>query len=196
MKFLIFSRQMAENKGIVDANCLQTHIWIGIHDTDKQPPNLPLNRFRFATLFLAFDDADKPGVDNYTKKPIVPISPEQSQQIVNFVVRWKDKVDLICVNCEAGKSRSAAIAFILSMLLNGHDSGILGDDYFAPNNTVKDSILISGKPLANDNTPRVYWSRWQEEPDEQNANPNRDVQQEPSSRDLSSDSTSQPKVSE
>lgn len=168
MRFLIFSRQWAEDKGIIDANCIQTHIWIGIHDPGKPPANLPPNRFRLATLFLSFDDADKPGVNAYTHQPITPISKEQGQRIVNFVIKWKDKIDLICINCEAGISRSAAVAFSLSMLLNGNDSGILGDSDYAPNCTVKDAILNSGKPLATSNTPVWYWSRWEEQQPEQN----------------------------
>jgi predicted protein tyrosine phosphatase len=190
MNFLIFSRNWAENPLSHKANCQVPHIWISISNSNESSANLPPNPFRLATLFLAFDDVDKN--DHFVKGTKV-ISPEQAQQIVTFVSRWKNKVNLICVNCEAGISRSAGVAFALSMLLNGDDSGILSDKQYAPNNTVKDSILNSGKPLATDKTPRWYWSRWQEQ-DEQNTNPSRDLQQEEPGRNLSGDSPGEPKV--
>lgn len=76
--------------------------------------------------------------------------------------RWKDKVDLCLVNCEAGISRSSGAALGLSMIINGHDGGIRENRRFAPNMLVRDKIIQHGKPLATENTPSWFTAQWDE----------------------------------
>lgn len=150
MKFLIFNRNLTEQESIVTRNCSEPHIWISIRNNDDFDCKLPENHFRKASLFLMFDDDEKerPGVILMTDK--------QAKQIVEFVDENKKGIDLICVNCEAGKSRSSAVALALSELMNGHDSGIRGNSNYCPNLFVKDLIIKHGDKLMTDNTPSWY----------------------------------------
>jgi predicted protein tyrosine phosphatase len=146
MKILIFSRNMAENKSIVDTNCTVPHIWISFRDPDLQPAKLPDNPFRKDALFLAADDCNGDENGNYIgdveySRKWQAFQPEQAKQIVDFVRQWKDKVEMICVNCEAGRSRSAGCASAISLWLNDHDSGIGGSDRYDPNAHIKSLIL-------------------------------------------------------
>lgn len=151
MRLLIFSRRNAQSAGIVEANCTIPYIWISFRDPDLQPANLPDHSLRKDALFLACDDCDEKehGVPmenpEHDTRSWIAMQPDQAQQIVDFVNKWKDKVDLICVNCEAGISRSSGCAAAISIWLNNHDSGIGGQDYYHPNAHVKSLILRTAR---------------------------------------------------
>ena len=65
---------------------------------------------------------------------------DHATQIVNFVNKYKDSIDLILVHCEAGISRSSGCAVALDLWLNKQDT-ISGDPRYFPNSHVKSSIL-------------------------------------------------------
>lgn len=52
-------------------------------------------------------------------------SDEQAVQIVDFVERIKDKVNGFLIHCEAGVSRSAAVAAAIDLIVNGSSDRIL-----------------------------------------------------------------------
>ena len=137
MRFKVWSKRATESKGLVAANCHEPHIWISIYGNEvwEKPAELPANEHRKAELFLQFDDVTAPAHAR------TPMNEEQAKQIVGFVDEWKDKVSLICVNCEAGISRSAATAAALSLWLNGNHSGIVEGNGFFPNSHVQKGIL-------------------------------------------------------
>jgi len=75
-------------------------------------------------LFLEFNDVDKDGVvwtidGSPPGKPKL-FSKEQAKQVVDFVNEWKDKVDVIICQCEAGISRSSGTAAAVCALLGQH----------------------------------------------------------------------------
>ncbi len=162
MKFLILSRVFAETDYYVREKAAEPYIWISIRDPEKRHASPPNDPMRKASIFLAFDDADKEG-ESFLGRPIQLITDQQAQQIVQFVDSWKDKVGLCIVNCEAGISRSSGTALALSMLINGHDDGIRGNQRFAPNMLVRDKIIQQGEPLAGENTPNWFRAQWDEE---------------------------------
>lgn len=66
---------------------------------------------------------------------------EDALKILNFVKLYKDKIDLIAVNCEAGISRSAGISAALSAILNGAGSDQYYFSNYCPNMLVYRKIL-------------------------------------------------------
>ena len=60
-------------------------------------------------LYLQFDDIECP-VNIVTTAMVVTFTQSDADAIKNFYLQWKDQVDLFIVHCEAGISRSAAVA--------------------------------------------------------------------------------------
>jgi predicted protein tyrosine phosphatase len=144
MRFLIWSRQNAQDTDKVNTLCDVPHIWISIRNPMTLPADLPDNAYRKDTLFLSFDDIGEKsywiGSDEYGRE-LVGCTESQAVDILDFVQKWQDQVQLICVNCEAGQSRSAGTAEALSLILNQHDSGIRDNPIYTPNSWVKTQIL-------------------------------------------------------
>lgn len=159
MRFLIFNRHLSEQQSTVDYNCVVPYLWISITDSDEESAKLATNDMCHGTLFLKFDDIEKP-YPNMTAKLM---SDDQAKDIVEFVSKNKDEIYLICVNCEAGISRSSGTALALSLLMNGHDHDIRADPRYYPNHHVKDLVIKHGEPLKNDKTPRLFESVWNED---------------------------------
>jgi len=72
-----------------------------------------------------FHDVTERGDVNSLKPvtlPIVPISEVHAKEIIDFVFKWKDRVNQFIIHCEAGLSRSPAVALALSEILNGSET--------------------------------------------------------------------------
>jgi len=147
IKFKVFSRLLSESESAVDANAQMSHIWISIFNVTDDKPDVHQNKFCRDVLFLEFDDTDTEGCV-FGGREMELMSKDQAHQLIEFVKKHLDRIGLICVNCEAGISRSSACAAALSLLINGHDSGI-GDDnyYYYPNAHVQSLILREGTAL-------------------------------------------------
>lgn len=139
MKVQIFSRKMAAAKEIHN-NIVEPHIWISIRDKGKHKVKFPDNPHRLNQIFLQFDDVEEEGTLWYGRE-LKPISQSQAKKIADFVNQHKDTVDLVCVNCEAGISRSAGVAEAISLALNGHDSGIRDNHSYYPNTCCKTRVM-------------------------------------------------------
>jgi predicted protein tyrosine phosphatase len=98
----------------------EKHIVISIQDPAFGFVKLPEQESRLGWIGFKFYDLDKeiPGFscngDLFER--------EHAIGILLFVETWKDKVDLIVVNCVAGVSRSKGVAAALGKILNGDDS--------------------------------------------------------------------------
>jgi len=126
MRFDIFSRKCVENY------CTdEKHINISISDSKAPRAKLSKLDSRIDTLFVSFADSDRIGFDlsegNLFNKRL-------AQAIWKFVDKYKDEVDLIVVNCEAGISRSSAVGAAISKILNGDDMDFF--KHFLPNRLV------------------------------------------------------------
>ena len=62
---------------------------------------------------------------------MIPMRDEDAQKIVRAVEQWKDKVEQIVVHCDAGYSRSSAVAAALALALNGRGAD---DEFFVKGN--------------------------------------------------------------
>jgi len=148
MDFEVFSQLMAQDAEWLarNSNINRPHIWISISGED--PAKLPSNENRMGELFLQFDDVNE---SNYKSKSTnikecKLMTDEQANQIIDFVISHLKSVELICVNCNAGISRSAGVASALSLLTNEYD-GIGNNKRFHPNSHVKSLVVRNGTRL-------------------------------------------------
>ena len=143
MKFLVLCRQDAENQEKVEALVKEPHVWISIRDTSDKPfPNLViLPDLCRSTLYLKFDDYEKEEHAEWRRKegknPDAAImNYDQAQRIYHCVNNRLKEIDLVCVHCAAGISRSPAVAKALSMWLNNNDGGFHHERGYFPNGHV------------------------------------------------------------
>jgi len=124
----------------------EKHIVISIQDPNYKFVVLPAQLSRLDWIGLYFYDLDsETGQFSYDRFLFTNL---HAITILNFVEEWKDKVDLICVNCVAGISRSAAIAGALSKILNDDDTYYFKN--YCPNMLVYRTILNEKNNLKKD----------------------------------------------
>jgi len=106
------------------------------------------NPKRIATLHLQFYDIDSSKeLTKMSYNELVAqygpgiFSEYQAQQIIDFVEKYKDQVELIVIHCEAGISRSAAVGAAIMKQLTGDDSKIFNNKMFLPNMFIYSTIL-------------------------------------------------------
>ena len=111
------------------------HIVISVRDPKTERAELPKTQSRLSVLDLEFNDIDwqKPSCAYIT------FDKNMAQEILKFVDEYKDKVDLIICQCEAGISRSAGIAGALSRILEEDD--LIFFKTHIPNRLVYSTIL-------------------------------------------------------
>ncbi|MEE0874790.1 MAG: hypothetical protein UIH27_15155 [Ruminococcus sp.] len=94
-------------------------------------------------LKLSFFDADEPNgldVNNVVAANSDLMSDEDAEKIANFVER--NKQDLIIVHCDAGISRSSAVAAAILLHYTGDDSAIFDNERaYSPNMWVYFKVL-------------------------------------------------------
>jgi predicted protein tyrosine phosphatase len=142
MKFLVLNRDSVKNFATLDKHIL---IQIYCHD-DYAESTLPLTS-RLDILQLQFDDWNEDAKNKieayYTKsqkaKEMIFFSDEHAKKIIEFVKKYLNKIELIVVQCDAGISRSAAVAAALSKCLNNDDEYFF--KHYLPNSLVYKTIL-------------------------------------------------------
>jgi predicted protein tyrosine phosphatase len=132
MNIKVFSQ-----KAIGEFKTDKSHAVISIQDPFEKFVYLPKNKNRVGVLKLKFYDFDgEQGIPIYDAHLFTE---KDANYILNFVERIKDRVDLICVNCVAGVSRSAGIASALSKIYNNDDSYYF--KHYCPNMFIYRTIL-------------------------------------------------------
>ncbi len=91
------------------------YVVVSISDPGAPEAVLAESPLRLGVLRLSFFDAT---ADDARFRGATP---EDAVRIVEFVARYREAADLIVCQCEAGLSRSPAVAAALSRWLNGHD---------------------------------------------------------------------------
>jgi len=124
MKFLILNRLLAS----IFTQSVD-HILISICTFEDDFPELPEDNKRMGVLRLSFADTD----EKKAEKEQLPITESQAEEILNFVDRYKDKVELIICQCDGGISRSSGIAAALSKILNNDDKWVFNSKRYLPN---------------------------------------------------------------
>ncbi len=114
---------------------VSTKPWVAISITDpgSEPAKL-LEKNRLSVLRLQFHDLDQPVLGSGDL-----FTPTMARRIIAFVIEWATHVDLLLAHCEAGISRSAAVAAFVSKALF-HEDG----EYFTraiPNRLVFGTLM-------------------------------------------------------
>lgn len=125
----VFSRRQAE---IIKIQ-FRPHIWISITGVNRPPAKLDKNPDMFGVLRLTFDDVENPAESHAFEQ-------SQAKEIMDFVRSHQDKVEVICIHCEAGMCRSAGVAAALSIWLNGKEDYESDNPRF-PNTLVKSMMM-------------------------------------------------------
>lgn len=115
----------------------ENHVVISIQDPNYNFVKLPKQKSRLDWIGFKFYDIDNDcGQFHYSK---FLFTKKYAINILNFVNKWKNKVDLILINCVAGMSRSMAIGGALGKILNNDDTYFF--DKGIPNMRVYKMIL-------------------------------------------------------
>ncbi len=139
-KFIVFNREEIE----AEPAHADLHIIVSIQSPkDPQLPKLNVSRHTLRVVRLVFHD-----MDDMHKKAFPPekwakyeddcFSPAQARQIIE-AVRMHPEAEELLVHCDAGFSRSPAVAAALSKALTGDDTRFFKQ--YAPNMRVYRTIL-------------------------------------------------------
>lgn len=143
VRFLVLNREKAEEH----TSQLRRYAVISITDCGSQEAKLKESPHRVAVLRLQFSDVDadrhpivrKYGNDPLYKRWIEVFSDKYAEQIFNFYSEHKDEVDYFLIHCEAGISRSPAVAATLCFYETGNDEYFFAK--FLPNRYIYRTIL-------------------------------------------------------
>lgn len=128
MKFLITNRH-----GITYLKPEVDHIVISICAPGYLFPDLPENERRLGLLQLKFVDLDRVDIAKQMGQEHLLMTKDQAKEILSFVNEFKDEVNLIICQCDAGISRSSGTAAALSKILNNDDKWVFDSINYAPN---------------------------------------------------------------
>jgi predicted protein tyrosine phosphatase len=148
MHIAIASRLIAEK---ASALIKTPHAIISITDPDSDLPAFALNENRLGILSLQFYDIEdisaemslKDAVEYLTQFGDGLFKDDQASQIVDFVELVKDKAEGLLVHCEAGVSRSAAVAAAIELMLNSSNERVFNDRRYSPNLYVYSKLLLA-----------------------------------------------------
>jgi predicted protein tyrosine phosphatase len=146
MHIAIASRLVVER---VSALIKTPHAIISITDPDSGLPSFAPNENRLGILHLQFYDLEdiseemslKDAVEYVTMFGHGLFKDEQAAEIVDFVEGIRDRAKGILVHCEAGVSRSAAVAAVIELVLNGSNERVFNDRRYSPNLYVYSKLL-------------------------------------------------------
>lgn len=120
-------------------NILEPTLIISISSTDDTIPEMlehAQNDMVRHVEFLQFDDIDV----SETVGGLIPMSEDDANQIVDAFLKYKNAVSQIIVHCDAGYSRSPAVATALCIAFGMSDTEFFGPGYY-PNMHVYRSML-------------------------------------------------------
>lgn len=123
---------------------------ISITDPEKEDADIYQSSFLHSVLRLRFHDiAGKKNSElkNFQPTDEIAMTQEQALNILNFVRDNFRDVELIVCQCEAGVSRSAAVAAALSKILNNEDDFFF--KHYWVNHWVYNLILENANLLKN-----------------------------------------------
>jgi len=124
-KIVAINKRMATDKVFIDGIKIP-FVAISIFSPGAPFYRLPETSFCKDVLYLEFHDINYDGdVNSFYRvdmNDLIHFSEFLAKRIVDFVLRYKHDVNDILINCEAGMSRSVAVALAVSKILNGEDS--------------------------------------------------------------------------
>jgi predicted protein tyrosine phosphatase len=140
MNIITLSRAEARNSIPRESGCYM----ISITEPDELPP--PLHSDWKDILHIKCDDIDKesgsiPIIRNgiiVSHRQLLLFTKEQARDILDFVEKYKDSIDILAIHCHAGISRSVGARIALEKIYNTKD---LYSKYPCHNRHVTSTIL-------------------------------------------------------
>ncbi len=117
---------------------------VSISDPDRPQPVLPLDPLRNGVLRLQFDDAKPGDAPLDQRQPLRLFTTADAHAVWSFISERMGRVDTLVVQCEAGWSRSPAIAAAISFSI-GEDASRFFRDY-GPNVHVFRTMMLTLPP--------------------------------------------------
>jgi predicted protein tyrosine phosphatase len=111
---------------------------VSVHATSTSPPRVPEAPNLVDTLQLAFDDIE-PTPEMMALPGARLMTDDQARAIARFAARHLAEVELFICQCDAGVSRSAAIAAALCEAFGGDSSRFFRE--YEPNRYVYQKVL-------------------------------------------------------
>lgn len=115
------------------------HIFISINCPGEEPASIKTNELTLGRVNLFFWDLDALP-EGATQESCPLAQPSDGESIVDLVLAHADARRIV-IHCTAGKSRSAAVAAALHLVLNGNDKPIFGNPQYRPNILVYRHVL-------------------------------------------------------
>jgi predicted protein tyrosine phosphatase len=113
------------------------HIVIGFRSSHTTYPPVVFSPYCKAHLELNVDDVHPTTAFPYEKV----FTKKDAKKILKMVEKYKKKVQHIVCQCDAGVSRSAAVAAALSKILYGDDAWVFDCPRYIPNPHIYSTIL-------------------------------------------------------
>lgn len=113
---------------------------LSISGTDEEIPKILAetdNPNIIHTEFFQFDDIDTPDMVH----GLTPMSEEDAKRLVDVYEQYKDRVEQIIVHCDAGYSRSPAVAAALCKAIGMSDAEYFGCGDYCPNRHVYRTVM-------------------------------------------------------
>lgn len=133
MRIFVLSRDEIEH---VYKKITEECIVISIHCPNDSPAKIEKTNFIKDILFLGFNDVEETDPFDYK-----PMSKTDAIAVKEFINKFKNKVNTIIVQCDAGVSRSAGVAAAIGKYLNNDDMFIFGAPRYSPNITCYRNVL-------------------------------------------------------
>jgi predicted protein tyrosine phosphatase len=138
MDIFVYSRQALDAAAPHEV----PHVVISITSSPDDVARLRNNGARLGVLRLAFPDVE---VASELHAEGTLFSREHAERLWAFVAEHRATVERIIVHCDAGKSRSPAVAAALARVLDGDDASYFGGRY-TPNMRVYRTLLELAPP--------------------------------------------------
>ena len=151
MQFEILSRENAIKYSKQSHD--ETSVIISINDLDETNYidfNMGKKNNIKGVLYLTFADNERIRITDFMDEEhrknservnATTIQDTDGKKIVEFVNKWKDKVDKIIVHCSAGISRSSGVCAAISLVLTGSDLWVFENPMYCPNMTCYRTVL-------------------------------------------------------
>lgn len=119
------------------------HVIISIYSPPDAPAEVKKNEHTLDVLQLGFHDLDQEPGPTYRKVYGEPVlfTEEMAKTIASFVAERYERIEAIIVHCDAGHSRSPAIAAALAYRYNEHRQSQLYFKLKSPNRMVYRTLL-------------------------------------------------------
>ncbi len=142
MDVIVLNKVKAQELSYDDFSSDKVIISIKTPEDEQAVFNLENNSIK-DILYLSFYDVSTETQDIFKGYPAM--TDEDALNIKDFVLKWKDRVDIIIVHCDAGVSRSAGVAAGILDGLDIDSSQIFDNNRYLPNSLCYQKTLNAFK---------------------------------------------------